>query len=108
MARKMVTREFKLTRVNVLMLNTETGEPYNKPFMLKGEYTDPLKAMKKVKETMKDDDVNVACKVVDLSTQTQLLGMLEEEFIERSILLDPATRKPSITEDTEDTENENE
>lgn len=94
MARKMVTREFKLTKLSVLMLNTETGEPYNEEFRFKGEYTDNRKAMKKVQELMKEDGVNVPCKVVDMAIETQLLGMPEDEFIENAILLDPETRKP--------------
>lgn len=81
MARKpMVTRKVKFTTVNVLCLNIETAEPFNKVVKLAGHYNNEQKLRKTVDEKINSDTIK-SVHIVDVSRETKLLGMTEEDFM---------------------------
>lgn len=81
MARKpMVTRRVKFTTVNVLCLNIETAEPFNEVVKLSGHYNNEEKLRKIVDEKINTDTVK-SVHIVDVSRETKLLGMTEEDFM---------------------------
>lgn len=103
MARKpMVTRTITTTKANVLCMDIQTAEPFNKVVTLPRTYKDDKTLMKKVQEVVETDTVK-AVHVVDKEEVETLYGMTEQEFIQKAVVLDPETRKPE-TEETEETE----
>lgn len=103
MARKpMVTRTIVTTKVNVLCLDVQTAEPFNKEVILPRTYKDEKKLLKKVEEVVNTEDIK-AVHIVDKSEVETLYGMEEQDFITNAEILDPETRKV-IEVDTEDEE----
>ena len=103
MARKpMVTRTIVTTKVNVLCLDVQSAEPFNKVVTLPRTYRDEKKLLKKVEEVVNTDEVK-AVHVVDKEEVETLYGMTEQDFITNATILDPTTRKELETE-TEETE----
>lgn len=103
MARKpMVTRTITTTKANVLCMDIQTAEPFNKVVTLPRTYKDDKTLMKKVQEVVETDTVK-AVHVVDKEEVETLYGMTEQEFIQKAVVLDPETRKPE-TEETEEAE----
>ena len=103
MARKpMVTRTIVTTKVNVLCLDIQSAEPFNKVVTLPRTYKDEKKLLKKVEEVVNTDDVK-AVHIVDKEEVETLYGMSEQDFITNATILDPATRKAFGVE-TEETE----
>ena len=103
MARKpMVTRTIVTTKVNVLCLDINKAEPFNKVVTLSRTYKDEKKLLKKVEEVVNTDDVK-AVHVVDKEEVETLYGMTEQDFITNATILDPTTRK-EIEAETEETE----
>ena len=103
MARKpMVTRTIVTTRANVLCLDIQSSEPFNKVVTLPRTYKDEKKLLKKVEEVVNTDDIK-AVHVVGKEEVETLYGMTEQDFITNATILDPATRKVLETE-TEETE----
>lgn len=93
MARKpMVTRTIVTTKVNVLCLDIQCAEPFNKEVTLPRTYKDEKKLLKKVEEVVNTDDVK-AVHIVDKTEVETLYGMTEQDFIDNATILDPATRK---------------
>lgn len=81
MARKpMVTRKINITTVNVLCLNVETAEPFNRVVKLTGRYNNELK-LRKVVDKKINNDTEKTVHIVDVTQETKLLGMTEEEFM---------------------------
>lgn len=81
MARKpMVTRKVKFTSVNVLCLNIETAEPFNRVIKLPGHYNNEVKLRKVVDEKI-NTETEKTVHIVDVARETKLLGMTEEEFM---------------------------
>ena len=81
MARKpMVTRKVKFTTANVLCLNIETAEPFNRVIKLAGHYNNELKLRKVIDEKI-NTETEKTVHIVDVAQETKLLGMAEEEFI---------------------------
>lgn len=98
MARKpMVTRTIVTTKVNVLCLDINSTEPFNKVVTLPRTYKDEKKLLKKVEEVVNTDDVK-AVHVVDKEEVETLYGMTEQDFITNATILDPTTRKELETE----------
>ena len=89
---KMVTRTMKTTHVNVLCLEIETAEPFNKDIVIPSTYKDEKKLFNKVKELIDTDSVK-AVHMTDVEEVETLYGMTEQEFIEHARELDPETRK---------------
>ena len=103
MARKpMVTRTILTTKVNVLCLDIQSAEPFNKVVTLPRTYKDEKKLLKKVEEVVNTDEVK-AVHVVDKGGVETLYGMTEPYFITNATILDPATRK-EIEAETEEPE----
>ena len=93
MARKpMITRTIKTTKANVLCMDIEKGEPFNKLVILPRTYNDEKKLLKVVKETVETDTIK-AVHVVDKTEIETLYGMTEAEFIATAKELDAGTRK---------------
>ena len=93
MARKpMVTRTIVTTKVNVLCLDINSAEPFNKVVTLPRTYKDEKKLLKKVEEVVNTDEVK-AVHIVDKKEVETLYGMTEQNFITNALILDPATRK---------------
>lgn len=103
MARKpMVTRTIVTTKVNVLCLDINSAEPFNKVVTLPRTYKDEKKLLKKVEEVVNTDEVK-AVHIVDKEEVETLYGMTEQDFITNSTILDPATRK-ELEAEKEETE----
>ena len=88
----MVTRTVTATKVNVLCLNVETVEPFNKSIVLPRTYA-PEKLFKAVQSVV-DTITEKAVQVVDVEEVETLYGMDEQYFIEHAKVLDKETRKP--------------
>lgn len=103
MARKpMVTRTITTTKANVLCMDIQTAEPFNKVVTLPRTYKDDKTLMKKVQEVVETDIVK-AVHIVDKEEVETLYGMTEQEFIQNAVILDPETRRPEA-EEVEETE----
>lgn len=103
MARKpMVTRTIVTTKVNVLCLDINSAEPFNKVVALPRTYKDEKKLLKKVEEVVNTDEVK-AVHVVGKEEVETLYGMTEQDFITNATILDPTTRK-ELEAETEETE----
>ena len=99
MARKpMVTRTIVTTKVNVLCLEIQSAEPFNKSVTLPRTYKDDKKLLKKVEEVVNTDGVK-AVRIVDKEEIETLYGMSEQDFINNATILDPATRKEAEAEE---------
>ena len=93
MARKpMVTRTIVTTKVNVLCLDINSAEPFNKVVTLPRTYKDDKKLLKKGEEVVNTDVVK-AVHIVDKEEVETLYGMTEQDFITNATILDPTTRK---------------
>lgn len=93
MARKpMVTRTIVTTKVTLMCLNIQTGEPFNEVLTLPRTYSDDKKLLKVVQETF-DTDVHKVVHIVAKDEIESLYGMSEQEFIKNATVLDPETRK---------------
>ena len=98
MARKpMVTRTITTTKANVLCMDIQKAEPFNKVVTLPRTYKDDKTLMKKVQEVVETDTVK-AVHVVDKEEVETLYGMTEQEFIQKAVVLDPETRRPEVEE----------
>ena len=88
----MITRTIMTTKVNVLCIDIQSAEPFNKVVTFPRTYKDDKKLLKKVEEVVNTDDVKAA-HIVDKEEIEILYGMSEQNFIDRAAVLDPATRK---------------
>lgn len=99
MARKpMVTRTITTTKANVLCMDIQTAEPFNKVVTLPRTYKDDKTLMKKVQEVVETDTTIKAVYIVDKEEVETLYGMTEQEFIQNAVILDPETRRPEAEE----------
>lgn len=107
----MVTRTVKATKVNVLCINIDTAEPFNKTLIISGTYKDE-KAMLKAATSVIENEMfewalteneNVEdmldeigrVKVVHIVESEEietLYGMTEQEFIQHAKVLPPRTK----------------
>ena len=93
MARKpMVTRTITTTKANVLCMDIQSAEPFNKVITLPRTYKDDKTLMKRVQEVVETENIK-AVHIVDKEEVETLYGMTEQEFIEKAVVLDPETRK---------------
>lgn len=86
MRKPMVTRTIKTTVANVMCLNIETGEPFNKTVEVPRTYTDENKLMKAVK-AVAETDVEKCVHIVDVREKESLYGMTEEDFLKNAQLM---------------------
>lgn len=94
----MVTRTINTTKVNVMCLDIETGEPCNRYVVVPRTYKDDEKLLKKVKEVLETETLKPV-HVVDKEEIETLYGMSEQEFIEHAEVQPP--RKPAEENVTE-------
>ena len=94
MARNMVTRTIKSTKVVALCLNTITAEPYNETFNLAGTFKDHAK-IKRELEKRYNDDTKVVAHIVQVEELNTLYGMTEQAFIENAEILPSRNAKLS-------------
>lgn len=93
MARKpMVTRTITTTKANVLCMDIQSAEPFNKVITLPRTYKDDKTLMKRVQEAVETENIK-AVHIVDKEEVETLYGMTEQEFIEKADVLDKETRK---------------
>lgn len=88
----MVTRTIVATKVNVLCLNIETAEPFNKDVTLSGTFNDSKSLMKAVEKVV-NSDTEKAVHVVATEEVETLYGMTEQKFIELAEVLPPRGKK---------------
>lgn len=93
MRKPMVTRNFKITRANVLFLDPRSGNTYQQEVVIPRTYQSTEKMLKAVKKAY-DDESTKALHIMSSATDEMLYGMSEQDFINGATLLDPVTRKP--------------
>lgn len=84
----MVTRTIVTTVVNVMCLDVEAGEPFNKTVTVPRTYKDDETLLKKVKPFIETETVK-AVHIVDKEEIETLYGMPEQEFIQYAAVLPP-------------------
>lgn len=95
MARKpMVTRTITTTKVNVLCLDVESVETFNKVVTLPRTYKDNKKLLKVVEDVVNSDTVK-AVHIVDKTEVETLYGMTEQDFITSASVLTLLQEKKS-------------
>ena len=96
----MVTRTIVTTKVNVLCLDVQLGEPCNKVITVPRTYKDGEALMKKIRPLLETDTLKPV-HIVDKEEIETLYGMTEQEFIEHAKVLPP---RGTATEEKEYTE----
>ena len=84
----MVTRTIQTTRANVMCLDSERGEPFNKEVILPRTYNDE-KAMLKQAEKVINNDTVKAVHIVAFNVEETRYGMTEQQFIEVAEVIPP-------------------
>ena len=84
----MVTRTIVTTKVNVMCLDVQVGEPCNKVITVPRTYKDDEALMKKVRPLIETETLK-AVHIVDKEEIETLYGMTEQDFIEHAKLLPP-------------------
>lgn len=82
----MVTRTITTTKVNVMCLDIDAGEPCNNCVVVPRTYKDDEKLLKKVKEVLETETLKPV-HIVDKEEIETLYGMTEQEFIEHAKIL---------------------
>ena len=90
---KRVTREFKLTVGEVLVFDYTNNQTSTTPFEISGEYNDDTELLKQLNKQFSKDNYQPLV-IQDKKVVTELRGMLEEDFLRLSHILDLETRKP--------------
>lgn len=94
----MVTRTITTTKVNVMCLDIETGEPCNTITVVPRTYKDDEALLKKVKEVLETETLKPVHVVSKEEIET-LYGMSEQEFIEHAKVMPPRTvSEENVTE----------
>ena len=89
----MVTRTITTTKANILCVDLEAGEPFNKEVTVLRTYKDNDSLLKTVKPIIETETVK-AVSVVDKTEIETLYGMTEQEFIVHATVLPERTAKP--------------
>lgn len=84
----MVTRTIQTTRANVMCLDIERGEPFNKEVILPRTYNDEKAMLKQVEKVINNDTVK-AVHIVAFNVEETRYGMTEQQFIEVAELIPP-------------------
>lgn len=92
-----VTRTIVTTKANVMCLDIEKGEPFNKDVIVPRTYKDENALLKAVKAVAETDTVKCV-HIVDSEQIETLYGMTEQEFIEHAKVLPPRTAKENENE----------
>ena len=94
----MITRTIQTTEVNVLCLNIQEGEPFNKTVVLPRTYKDEA-AMLKAAAAVIDSDTEKAVHIVRTEVKETLYGMKEADFISMAEVLPPRACKDAVEND---------
>lgn len=94
----MVTRTIVATKVNVMCLDVQKGEPFNESVTVPRTYKNDEVLLKKVRPLLETETVK-AVHIVDKEEIETLYGMTEQEFIQHAKVL-PARK-------TQQTQNKN-
>lgn len=89
----MVTRTIKTTKANVMCVDVEVGEPFNKEVTVPRTYKDNDSLLKTVKPLIETETVKAVHIVAKTEIET-LYGMSEQDFIEHASVLPERTAKP--------------
>lgn len=84
----MVTRTITTTKVNVMCLDVQVGEPCNKVITVPRTYKDDEALLKKVRPLIETESIKPV-HIVDKEEIETLYGMTEQEFIEHAKVLLP-------------------
>jgi len=95
----MVTRTIIATKVTVLCLDVQAGEPFNKTVTVPRVWKDDEKLLKHIKPGLETDTVKAVHVVAKEEIET-LYGMSEQDFIEHAEILPP--RGTKTTDETEE------
>ena len=93
----MVTRTITTTKANVMCVDIEAGEPFNKEVAVPRAYKDNESLLKTVKPIVETETVK-AVHIVDKTEIETLYGMTEQDFIEHATVLPERTAKPEKEE----------
>lgn len=91
----MVTRTIVATKVHVMCLDVQKGEPFNEFVTVPRTYKDDEVLLKKVRPLLETETVK-AVHIVDKEEIETLYGMTEQEFIQHAKVLPP--RNAAATE----------
>lgn len=89
----MVTRTITTTKANVMCVDVEVGEPFNKEVTVPRTYKDNDSLLKTVKPLIETETVKAVHIVAKTEIET-LYGMTEQDFIEHASVLPERTAKP--------------
>ena len=92
----LITRTIQTTRANVLCLDINEAEPFNKEVILPRTYKNDEAVLKKAREIIDTDTVK-AISVVQTSVEETLYGMPENIFIENAVVLPSRAEKADPT-----------
>lgn len=84
----MVTRTIQTTRANVMCLDIEKGEPFNREIILPRTYNDEKSMLKQAEKVINDDTVK-AVHIVGFNVEETRYGMTEQQFIEVAEVIPP-------------------
>lgn len=84
----MVTRTIIATKANVMCLDVQAGEPFNKVVTVPRTYKDKESLLKKVKPIIETDTIK-AVHIVETEEIETLYGMTEQDFMEHATVLPP-------------------
>lgn len=102
MAREiMITRTITSTKVNVMCLDIEAGEPFNETVEVARTYKDDEALLKAVKPLIETDTIK-AVHVVDKEVVETLYGMPEQVFIMNAKVMPPRKQKTEAEAETEE------
>ena len=96
----MVTRTITTTRANVMCLDVQAGEPFNKEITVPRTYKDDETLLKTVKPLIETETVK-AVHIVSKTTIETLYGMTEQDFIEHAKVLPERNAKEEKATETE-------
>lgn len=88
----MITRTIQSTVCDVLCLNVETAEPFNKQVTLPRTYKDENSMLKMAKSVL-DTDTEKVVHIVSSHVEETRYGMSEQEFIEHAKVIPPLEKQ---------------
>ena len=91
----MVTRTIQTTRANVMCLDVEKGEPFNKEVILPRTYKDENAMLKQAEKVINTETVK-AVHIVTFEVEETRYGMSEQQFIEVAEVIPPLERTSDV------------
>lgn len=88
----MVTRTIQTTRANVMCLDVERGEPFNREVILPRTYNDEKTMLKQAEKVINTETVK-AVHIVDFKVEETRYSMSEQQFIEVAEVIPPLEKE---------------